>query len=140
MKIQKDHIAIDIETIKRYSTDFLTNSKSNPFYNKNVFFSHGLKTSKYIEFQIIGNLGGLGDDYEFNSETDFYIIADTLIEDLKIGKTDHQLEQLEKKLNAKGKKYEKLKILSETAFLQHIRQRCDEIGDSVTSHLVNLAI
>ena len=138
--IQKERIKIDYETIELYSLDFLATSQSNPFCNRNVFFTQGLKTSKYIEFQIIGNLGGLGIDYEFSSETDFYIIADNLIADLKEGKTDHQLDQLEKKLNAKGNKYEKLKILSESAFLQHIRQRCDAIGDNVTSHLVNLAI
>ena len=117
----QDHITIDNNTIDKFSDDFLTTSKSNPFYDKNICFTQGLRTTKYIEFQIIGNLGGWANDYEFNTETDYYIIADSLIEDLQTGRKDEQLQQLEKKINAKGKKHLKLKIISETAFLKHVK-------------------
>lgn len=134
------YITIDNDTIDKFSSDFLTNSKSNPFYEKNIFFTHGLRKSKNIEFQIMGNLGGMSNDYEFNTETDYYIISDRLIMDLRAGIKDEQLEQLENKINAKGKKHEKLKIISEAAFLRHIRKLCDAIGDNVTLNLLNQLI
>ena len=133
----KKHITIDIQTIDKFSNDFLESSKSNPFYGKNIFFTQGLRTIKYIEFQIIGNLGGYADDNEFNTETDYYVIADSLIKDLQYGKKDDQLQELEKKINAKGKKHEKLKIISEVVFLKFVKKRCDEIGDNVTLNLIN---
>lgn len=133
----KKNITIDIDTIDKFSDEFLTTSKSNPFYEKNIFFTQGLRTTKYTEFQIIGNLGGLANDYEFSAETDYYIIADSIIKDLQTGKIDEQLQQLEKKINAKGKKHEKLKIISETAFLNHVKKRCDETNDNVTLDLIN---
>ena len=133
----KKHITIDNDYIDKFSNDFLTTSTSNPFYDKNIFFTQGLRTTKYIEFQIIGNLGGLANDSEFNTETDYFIIADSLIENLRTGKKDDQLQQLEKKINAKGKKYDKLIIISEYSFLLHIRKRCNEIGDNVTLDLIN---
>jgi len=134
---EQQHVTINLDNIEKFSNEFLTNIKSNPFYNKNVFFTQGLRATKYIEFQIIGNLGGHANDYEFNTETDYYIIADNFINDLRTGKKDTQLQQLEKKINAKGKKHENLEILSETAFLKHIRKRCQEIGDNVTLDLIN---
>lgn len=76
-------IIIDPTYIERSTNSFLANTKSNPFYDKHVFFTQGLKVSKYIEFQIIGNLGGRGDDIEYNSQTDYYIIADSIVDALK---------------------------------------------------------
>jgi hypothetical protein len=87
MDTQK-HITIDNDTIDKFSDDFLTTSKSNPFYDKNIFFTQGLWTTKYTEFQIIGNLGGWANDYEFNTQTEYYIIADSLLKDLRTGKKD----------------------------------------------------
>jgi hypothetical protein len=133
----KKHIMIDSDTIDKFSNDFLESSISNPFYDKNIFFTQGLRTTKYIEFQIIGNLGGYADDIEFNAATDYYVIADSLLKDMLNGQKDSQLQELEKKMNAKGKKHEKLTIISEASFLKHVKKRCDEIGDNVTLNLIN---
>lgn len=134
---ENKYIKIDAETIEKFSNEFLLSSKSNPFYNKNVFFTSGLRTLKYNEFQIIGNLGGWANDNEFNTKTDYFIIADRLIDDLKEGKVDEQIQQLEIIINAKGKKYKKLKIISEIALLNHIVKRCYEINDKVNLRLLN---
>ena len=136
--IEQDYIKIDINSIEKFSNEFLINSKSNPFYDKNVFFTKGLRADKYLEFQIIGNMGGHSNDYDFSIGTDFYIVADSLIEELGTGTKDPQLVELEKKINAKGKKHKKLKILSERAFLQHMLKRSHEIDDKVTLDLINL--
>lgn len=133
----QEYIRIDIDAIDKFSNDFLNTSKTNPFYDMNIFFTQGLQTTKYTEFQIIGNLGGWANDNEFKADTDYYIIADSLIRDLRKGKKGEQLQQLEKKINAKGKKHEKLKILSETTFLKHVKKRCEEINDNVTLDLIN---
>lgn len=138
LKSNNVSITIDSATIEKRSNDFLQNSESNPFYDKDVYFTQKLKGYKYVEFQIIGNLGGHPNDYEFNTNTDYFIIGDSLIMDLKDGKKDEQLIDLEKRLNEKGKKYNQLKIISESAFLKHIRKRCEEIGDKVTLNLINL--
>lgn len=130
-------ITIDLTYIERSSNGFLANIKTNPFYDKHVFFTQGLKASKYVEFQIIGNLGGRGDDIEYNSQTDYYLIADSIIDALKRGIANNELKILEQKLNAKGGKRISVKILSETALLRHVHKRCIEIGDEVTLALIN---
>lgn len=132
----KDQIILDIDTINQFSNEFLSTSNLNPFYNKNIYLSQGLRTIKYTEFQILGNLGGWANDYEFNTQTDFYVIADSIIHDLKNGKKDNQLSLLEMKINDKGKKYENLKIIHETAFLIQVKKLCDTLGDNATLNLL----
>lgn len=124
-------------TIDKFSDDFLNKSKLNPFYGMTVFFTQKLRVSKYIEFQIIGNMGGSPEEHELNSTTNFYIIADTIVIALRNGIKDKQLKDLEDEINKKSNRYENLKILTEEAFLKHIKKRCDEIGDRATLHLVN---
>lgn len=133
----KKYISIDNETIDNLFNNFLTNNKSNPFYDKNIFFTQELRTTKYIEFQIIENLSGWSNDYEFSTETDNYFIADSLINDFRTGKTNEQLEQRDKKINSKGKKHEKLILISEAVFLQLIKNRSGEIAYNVTLDLIN---
>lgn len=90
-------IEINEASVNNYSEIFLETSKPNQFYDKNVFFTQKLRDSKYNQFQVIGNLGGLPTDSEFTSETDFYIISDFIFEELKRGIIDSQLVELEKK-------------------------------------------
>ncbi|MFC2186370.1 hypothetical protein ACFCT7_03555 [Fulvivirgaceae bacterium LMO-SS25] len=97
----KENIILNADVIDKYSVNFLENSELNPFYDKNIFFTQGLRASKYIEFQILGNLGGRANDYSFDIKTDFYIVADKLINDLYNGIKDAQLQQLEIELNKK---------------------------------------
>ncbi|PRZ19579.1 hypothetical protein [Flavobacterium granuli] len=132
-----EYIKIGLEQIEKYSSEFLEKSKPNQFYDKSIFFTQNLNGSKHNHFQIIGNLGGYPTESEFLSETNFYIISEKIINDLKNGNLDNQIIELEKKLNAKGKKHSKLKILTEKVFLKHIEERSLNIGDMVTLELVN---
>ena len=125
-------ITIDLTYIERSSNGFLANIKTNPFYDKHVFFTQGLKASKYVEFQIIGNLEGRGDDIEYNSQTDYFIVSDSIIAAMMMGIPNDEITNLEQKMNAKGGKRISVKILSETALLRHVHKRCVEIGDEVT--------
>jgi hypothetical protein len=127
---------LNLETINKHCKLFIEQSKSNQFYNKNVFFTQKLKGSQYNQFQVIGNLGGIPSDSEFTSETGFYIISNKIFEDLENGFIDYQIAELEKKINSKGKKYSKLKILTEKVFLEHIHKRCSYLNDKSTLHLI----
>jgi hypothetical protein len=133
---ENEKIEINEASVNSYSENFLQKSKSNQFYDKQVFFTQKLCCSRHKQFQVIGNLGGIPTDTEFTPETDFYIISDFIFEELKQGFKDNQLIELEDKLNAKGKKYGKLKILTEKVFLEHIQQRCLMINDQVTLDLI----
>jgi hypothetical protein len=132
----KEYIKIDNDTVRQFSQDFLAKSTANPFYGKNVFFTQGLRADKHIEFQILGNLGAWASDTEFSGETDYYIIADNLLRDLLINKMDEQLQVLEKEINAKGKRHDKLKIISESAMLKYVTELCEAVNDTVTLDLV----
>jgi hypothetical protein len=137
MNTQIDQIIISNEYIENRNYDFLLNSKQNEFYGKNVFFTQGLKGNRFVYFQIIGNLGGTANDFDFNIQTEYYIIANSLMDNLKAGIIDVQLEELEKKLNGKGKKYTHLKIISTETFIKFVVNRCLAIGDQVTLNLIN---
>lgn len=129
-------IEINENSINTFSEIFLKKSKSNQFYNKTVFFTQNLRGSKHNQFQVIGNLGGLPAESEFSADTDFYIISDFIVKELKRGIIDEQLIELGKKINSKGKKYSKLKVLTEKVFLEHIHERCLSINDQATLDLI----
>lgn len=131
-----DKIELNENSINEYSKLFIEQSKSNQFYNKNVFFTENLCGSKYNYFQVIGNLGGIPTQTEFTGETDFFIISDFDFEELKKGNIANSLINLEKNYNNKGKRHTKLKILTESVFIKHIYQRCLEINDNVTLELI----
>jgi hypothetical protein len=132
----EENVIIEIteNSLNAFSEKFLEKSKPNQFYDKNVFFTQKLRGSKYNQFQVIGNLGGIPTD------TDFYIISDFIFEEVKCGIIDTQLVELGKKLNSKGKKHTKLKVLTEKVFLEHIHKRCLKINDQVTLHLISKLI
>lgn len=141
MEKKKEKTIIDFDYILNSSKSFVNESKSNPFYDKNVFFTQELRASnKLYEFQIIGNLGGWADDTSFGNETDFYIVSESYMQKLKLGDKPNQIIDLETRINAKGKKHKNLKIISENTFLNFCKKRSDEINDTSTNHYINLVI
>lgn len=137
---ETEKIVINETSINNFIEIFLEKSKPNQFYDKNVFFTQKLRGLKNNQFQMIGNLGGLPTESEFTSDTDFYIISDFIFEELKRGNIDAQLIELEKKINSKGKKHTKLKVLTEKILLEHIHKRCLSINDQVTLNLIREVI
>ena len=131
-----DKILVNIDFFDSNSSAFLEGSKSNQFYGKNVFFTQKLKGYKYNQFQVIGNLGGIPNDSEYDTSTEFYVVSDTLYEELKTGNKDTQLVELEERLNLKGKKYNNMNICTEQVFLKYIYNRCSKINDQVTLNLI----
>ena len=139
MEKKKKLKKIDYRYILNSSEVFLNESKSNPFYKKKVFFSEELR-DKFCEFQIVGNLGGLGDNISFDNKTDYYIVSDKFMNLLKIGNQPNQIIELEKKINTSHKKLKNLKIISENSFLLQCKKRCDEINDLSSASLLNRVI
>lgn len=145
-KKTEPEVIINYEYIKEQVSRFINDSKSNPFYNKNVVFTEKLKGSKYKEFQIIGNLGGWADEKELTIDTDYFIIADSIMKEISIDQSHPLLQELNDKFNVYSKvekkrirnyKYKNLQIISEEVFLNHVMRRCDEIKDTVTGKLIN---
>ena len=100
LRFEFEKIEINEKSINEYSKIFLEQSKSNQFYNKNVFFTENLRGSKYNQFQVIGNLGGFPTQTEFIGDTDFFIISDFDFEEMKNGKVDKKIiEQISYYLN-----------------------------------------
>ncbi|MCZ4694877.1 hypothetical protein DWB61_07700 [Ancylomarina euxinus] len=145
-KKTKPEVIVNYKYIKEHIVSFINNSKSNPFYNKNVVFTEKLRGSKYKEFQIIGNLGGWADDKELTIDTDYFIISDSIMNEIFANENSPLLQELNEKLNVysiaekkriRNYKYKNLQIISEEAFLNHVMKRCDAINDTVTRKLIN---
>lgn len=139
-------VIVNYEYIKAQVFKFINETKSNSFYDKKVVFTDKLEGSKYKEFQIIGNLGGWADDKELTIDTDYFIIADSIMKEIALDEKHPLLQSLNDLLNvtlAKGKKrilnykYKNLQIISEDVFLNHVLKRCDEMNDNVTRKLIN---
>lgn len=131
-----EKIKINENSINEYSKLFIEQSAVNEFSNKNTYFTNNLKKQQ-IEFQIIGNLGGIPTQREFKGETDFLIISNHDFDLIKNGFVSDFLLQVEKSYNAKGKKHTKLKILTEDVFLQYVKERCEKFNDVATTNLLN---
>lgn len=145
IKKPKPKIIVNIDFFKKQNKLFLENSKSNPFYDKNIYFTQGLKGDKYRQFQLLGNLGAWADDDEFSIETDFYIISDLLMKDLENDPKHKLFCSLYHRINVYLKvekgifanyKYEKLQFISESTMHKHVLKRCNEIGDINTKELI----
>ena len=141
----ESEIKVDYIFIETQISNFIKRNKSNLFYDKNIVFSKELRGNKFIEFQIIGNLGGWADDEKLTIETDYFIISDKIINDIKINKNDQTLKMLDEILNIYSKaekgrirnyKYNGLKIISEEVFLNMVLNRCNKINDNVTKELI----
>lgn len=146
LKKMEIEVIVNYEYIKAQVFKFINETKSNSFYDKKVVFTDKLEGSKYKEFQIIGNLGGWADDKELTIDTDYFIIADSIMKEIALDEKHPLLQSLNDLLNvtlAKGKKrilnykYKNLQIISEDVFLNHVLKRCDEMNDNVTRKLIN---
>ncbi|PXY02375.1 hypothetical protein DF185_06930 [Marinifilum breve] len=139
-------VIVNVDYFKEQNKIFENTNNSNPFYDKNVLFSKKLKGNKYSEFQIIGNFGGWADDSELTIETDYYIISNTLMNEIKSNPLHPIIENLNNVLNVysaaekkkiRNYKYKNLQIISEESFLRFVENRCKEINDTVTLNLIN---
>lgn len=117
---------ITVSQIDSDSADFLKRNKYNDFSGKNVYFSSDLSIDRLTAFQHIGNCSGFGHDYDNDevSNTDFFVIADKQILDLKNGIKNQSIIDFENVRNSfQQGDLKSVKLLSETTFLEYIERR-----------------
>ena len=118
---------IKIEQIENDSEAFLKRNKYNDFSNKKVYFSSDLSIERTTAFQHVGNCSGYGHDYDTEEipTSDYFVISDKLIEDLKNGiknKSIIDFEKLRKEAQNRGN-LSSVKLISESTFLEYMERR-----------------
>jgi DNA polymerase III subunit epsilon len=118
---------ITISQIENDSEEFLKRNRYNDFYGKNIYFSSDFSINRLIAFQYVGNCGGFGHDYDTDeiSNTDYFVIANKQIDDLKDGIKNQTIIVFEQIRNASQQNgnLKSVKLISETAFLDYIDRR-----------------
>lgn len=118
---------IKVDQIIDDSDAFLKRNKYNEFSNKKVFFSSNLSVNRSTAFQHVGYCSGYGHDYDTEEipTSDFFVISDKLIKDLKKGvknKSIIDFERLRNEAQNRGN-LSSVKLLSESTFLKYIEKR-----------------
>lgn len=118
---------IEIKEIEMHSEAFLKRNKYNDFSNKKVFFSTDLSIERTTAFQYVGNCSGYGHDYDIDEIpfSDFFVISDKLIEDLRNGiknKSIIDFEKLRSEAQNQGAAGS-TRLISESTFLEYMGRR-----------------
>lgn len=118
---------IKTEQIENDSEAFLKRNKSNDFSNKKVYFSSDLSIERTTAFQHVGNCSGYGHDYDTEeiSTSDYFVISDKLIVDLKNGIKNKSIIDFEKLRNEAQNRgnLSSVKLISESTFLEYMERR-----------------
>lgn len=118
---------ITITQIEDDSKEFLKRNKYNDFSHKKVYFSPELSIERIAAFQHVGNCSGYGHDYDTEeiSNSDFFVISDKIIEELKNGIKNKSIIDFEKLRNEAQNRGSvgSIKLLSESTFLEYIECR-----------------
>jgi hypothetical protein len=133
----KEKINIDEGYIVKDTKFLLESAPLNYLFGKEVFFTSGFTKNKPILFQMIGNLGAFGNDYELENSINVFVLNDALYEKLKNGAKDEILILLEKKLNSKGQPFKDLLIITESALIDFVKKRTSFYGDKVNQDLIS---
>lgn len=118
---------IKTEQIEDDSLAFLKRNKYNDFSNKKVYFSSDLSIERTTAFQHVGNCSGYGHDYDIDEipTSDYFVISDKLITDLKNGIKNKSIIDFEKLRNEAQNRgnLSSVKLLSESTFLEYMERR-----------------
>lgn len=118
---------ISINQIELDSKELLDRNKYNVFSGKNVFFSTELSINRLSAFQHIGDCSGYGHDYDKEeiSNSDYFIIANTQVEDLENGIKHQSIIEFEQKRSSAQQQgnLKSIKLISESIFIEYIERR-----------------
>lgn len=102
---ENSNFEITIDLINNNSKDLLERKIINEFASKDVYFSDNFEIQINQAFQLIGNLSGYGHNYDFTTETNYFIISNKEIEDLKNNIKSSKINEVEQymylRVNAK---------------------------------------
>jgi DNA polymerase III subunit epsilon len=124
---EQSSFEIKIDLIKEHSMILLQRNKYNDFSHKNVYFSSDLSIERTKAFQMVGNCSGFGHDYDNDviAESDYFVISDKLIEQLKNGikaKSIMDFEKLISKAKMNGTARNTL-LIDESTFFEYMKRR-----------------
>lgn len=121
---EESEFEITIVQINKDSKDLLDRDKYNDFSGKNIFFSTDLSIDRNKAFQLVGDCSGIGNDSDSDVgeilNTDYFVIANKLIEDLNNEikrESILEFESYRSKAQNKGN-FKSVKLISEDAFLK----------------------
>jgi hypothetical protein len=130
-------IEITSDFIKNQNEEFWSNQKIGSFAGKQVFLQENVSKPDYTLYQIFGNLGCMVMTVDLDTETEYVLIYDKEASDLESGIKSLLIQDVEKRMNKKGKHYKHLKIITVKRFIEYAEKRSIDIGDNVTLSLIN---
>ena len=102
---ENSNFEITIDLINKNSKELLERKIINEFASKDVYFSDNFEIQINQAFQLIGNLSGYGHNYDFTTETNYFIVSNKEIKDLenniKSAKINEIEEYMYSRVNAK---------------------------------------
>ena len=118
---------ISIEQVKQDSIELIERNIYNELSSKTVYFSSDLSIERTTAFQLVGNCSGYGHDYDKDEipNSDYFVIADKLINDLENGiknKSIIDFEQLRNEAQNRGN-VGAIKLIGESVFLEYMELR-----------------
>lgn len=124
---QNSNFEITIELIQKNSKELLERKIINEFARKDVYFSDNFEIQINSAFQLIGNLSGYGHNYDFTTETNYFIISNNDIKDLEKNIKSNRIIEIEehmyKRVNAKDndKNNSNLIVISEQCLYDYYK-------------------
>ena len=116
---------ITLEQIEEDSKILLIRKKYNELSRKDVFFTTELEKGRFEAFQLVGDCGGYGHDYDLSYETSYVIISNETIKKLKDGEKSEsilKIEEMRNKAQNRGE-VQGLKLIDETTFYEYMNMR-----------------
>ncbi len=125
--VETDSFEISVEQIESDSQKFLDRNKYNDFSGKQIYFSSALSGKRTDFFQMVGYCSGYGHDYDIEEiqNTDYFVISEKIISQLKEGVKEKSIldfEEIRNSIQNRGE-LKSVKLLSESVFLEYIKRR-----------------
>ncbi|EKT4497685.1 3'-5' exoribonuclease [Flavobacterium psychrophilum] len=102
---ENSNFEITIDLINKNSKELLERKVIYEFSKKDVYFSDNFEIQINQAFQLIGNLSGYGHNYDFTTETNYFIISNKEIKDLENNIKSAKINEVEQymylRVNAK---------------------------------------
>jgi len=118
---------ITVEDIEKHSEKHLERNMYNDFSGKKIYFTKDLSIRDLEAFQHVGNCSGLGHDYDDGEIpfTDYFVIADKHIDDLRMGIKSDSILKFEEVRNSSQNRgdLKDVQLISEKTFLEYIKRR-----------------
>ena len=139
---EKTKFEITLEQIEEDSNILLKRKKYNELSRKDVFFTTELEQGRFEAFQLVGDCGGYGHDYDLSYETSYVIISNETIKKLKKGAKSEsilKIEEMRNKAQNRGE-VQGLKLIDETTFYEYMNMREQFQRKEIVMHINELDV